>query len=148
MSIETKDTVDGIMSRTVRTIHPDASVESALKLMAKYDVGCLVVVRNEKAVGVITERDIVRKMINKRWKGLQQHVIDVASHPVISIPPSTEAWVAFTTMLRKKIRRLPVEDHGKLVGLVTERDLFKWVVRVFYEPNIPEEFKKLVAQNP
>jgi CBS domain-containing protein len=67
---------------------------------------------------------------------------------VISISPKTEAWEAFTTMLRKKIRRLPVEEKGKLVGMVTERDLFKWVVRVFYEPNIPDEFKELVAQNP
>jgi CBS domain-containing protein len=148
LAIETKDTVDSVMSRTVRTIDPDASLRSALELMAKYDVGCLVIARNGKVVGVVTERDIVRKMIGKRWKGLEQHVIEVASHPVISIPPNTETWEAFTTMLRKKIRRLPVEDHGKLVGLVTERDLFKWVVRIFYEPNIPENFKKLVAQNP
>ena len=136
------------MSKTVRIISPDGTVGEALKLMAKYDVGCLVIVRGGKPVGVVTERDIVRKMIDKRWKGLEQRVIEIASQPVISIPPDTEAWEAFTTMLRKKIRRLPVEKGGKLVGLVTERDLFKWVVRVFYEPNIPEEFKELVAQNP
>lgn len=148
MKSETENTVDGIMSKTVRTISPDRTIESALKLMAKYDVGCVIIVRNGEPVGVVTERDIVRKMIGKGWKGLGQRVIEIASQPVVSIPPGTETWEAFTTMLRKKIRRLPVEDHGKLVGLVTERDLFKWVVSVFYEPNIPEEFKKLVAQNP
>ena len=148
LSSGTRDTVDGVMSLTVWTIEPEAPVESALKLMAKHDVGCLVVARGGEVVGIITERDIVRKMIGKGWKGLKQPVIEIASRPVISISPDTKVWEAFTTMLRKKIRRLPVEDHGKLVGLVTERDLFKWVVGVFYEPNIPEEFRKLVAQNP
>jgi CBS domain-containing protein len=148
MKLETKDAVDGIMSKTVQTISPDDTVGTALRLMAKYDVGCLVVTRGGKAVGVVTERDIVRKMIRKGWKGLNQHVGEIASKPVISISPDTEAWKAFTLMLRKKIRRLPVENRGKLVGMVTERDLFKWVVRVFYEPNIPDQFRELVAQNP
>ena len=51
-------------------------------------------------------------------------------------------------MLRRKIRRLPVTKDGKLVGIVTERDLFKWVVGVLYAPNVPEDVKKLIAQNP
>jgi CBS domain-containing protein len=50
-------------------------------------------------------------------------------------------------MLRRKIRRLPVVQKDKLVGIVTERDLFKWVVKLVYEPNIPDDLKSLVAQS-
>jgi CBS domain-containing protein len=47
-------------------------------------------------------------------------------------------------MVTKKIRRLPIVERGRLVGIVTERDLFKWVIRVFYEPNVPDRIKKFV----
>jgi CBS domain-containing protein len=53
-------------------------------------------------------------------------------------------WKAFETMVTKKIRRLPIERQGRLVGIVTERDLFRWALRVFYEPNIPKHIRKFL----
>lgn len=73
---------------------------------------------------------------------------NAASKPLIAVPPEEEIWEAFGIMLENKVRRLPVLKDGKLVGIVTERDLFKWVVRVIYEPNIPKRIKGLIAQNP
>ena len=48
-------------------------------------------------------------------------------------------------MVTKNIRRLPIVEEGRLVGIVTERDLFKWVIRVFYEPNIPDHIKTFLT---
>jgi CBS domain-containing protein len=80
---------------------------------------------------------------------LNRPLSQTAKRKVITVTPETEIWEAFTLMLKNKIRRLPVVTKaGKLVGIVTERDLFKWVVAAAYEPEIPEEIKKLIAQNP
>jgi CBS domain-containing protein len=64
--------------------------------------------------------------------------------PLVTIGPSAQVWEAVEQMVRKDIRRLPVIGGDKIVGMVTERDVFRWVIRVAYEPNIPEDLKKLV----
>lgn len=146
MASEAKDTVASIMNKTVRSISSKATVDAALRAMAEYDTGGLVIVEDGAPVGIVTERDIIRKIIRKNWKGFDEPVFDVASKHLITVPPNMEIWKAFTLIVRKKIRRLPVEDHGKLVGVVNEWDLFRWAVRVFYEPDIPAELAKLLTQ--
>jgi len=134
------------MEKPVHTIGFDATVDAALRAMAEFDTGGLVLVKSGAPVGIVTERDIIRKVIKKNWKGFDEPVYDVASKPLITVPPNMEIWRAFALIVRKKIRRLPVEEHGKLVGVVNEWDLFRWAVRVFYEPNIPSELVKLLIQ--
>lgn len=140
------DTIGQIMSKKVRTVDVSASVHDALKLMIKYDIGSIVVTKDSKIYGIITERDITRK-IDTQNNYLGQLCGKISSKPVVTINPTNESWEAFEIMLRNKIRRLPVLDKsGKLVGIVTERDLFKWILRVVYEPNLPQKIKILVAQ--
>lgn len=141
------DTLASIMSKKVQTLSSDAPIKNALKLMKKFAIGSIVVTSDSKIVGIITERDIVRKMSQSGGIDLTKPVIDIASKPVVTAEPSTEVWEAFTLMLKRKFRRLPVVQDKKLVGIVTERDLFKWVVRVVYEPNIPDDLAKLILQS-
>jgi CBS domain-containing protein len=115
--------------------------------MAKLDIGSLIVTSGGRAVGVVTERDVVKVVARGGAASLRKRLDSVASKPVVTVSPTTEIWEAFTLMLKKKIRRLPVVERGKVVGIVTERDLLKWVVGVFYEPNIPADVKKLITQN-
>ena len=136
------------MSRTVRTIDAEDDLLAALKIMVKHDIGSVVVVRDGKPIGIITERDIVKRIGNVGQSALSSNVSKLASSPLVTVSPDTKIWEAFTIMLKKGIRRLPVKDDGGLAGIVTERDLLKWVVRVTYEPNIPEEIKRLISQNP
>lgn len=114
--------------------------------MVKHEIGSILVTEKDKPMGIITERDIVKRLGSKGGAGLGEKTGKVASRPLVTAKPTTEIWEAFRMMLANKIRRLPVIKGGRLVGIVTERDLFKWVVRVAYEPNIPADVKKLVAQ--
>ena len=145
---ENRDEVGKIMSKTVRTVSGTEPVSKAITKMAKYEIGCVVVIEGGVPIGMITERDVVKQLAGKTNKGLGSPSKTFASKPVITVSPETEIWEAFTIMLRKKIRRLPVVKRGRLLGIVTERDLFKWVVGVFYEPNVPADIKKLITQNP
>jgi CBS domain-containing protein len=142
------DQVGAVMSKTVRTVDSGKSLREALRLMVEYDIGSIVVTHRGRPVGIITERDIVKRLGGRGPEGLDRKTGAIASKPLITIDPEVEVWKAFAKMLRKKIRRLPVMRGGALVGIVTERDLLKWVVKVTYEPNIPDEIKRLIAQNP
>jgi CBS domain-containing protein len=139
------ETVRELMSLKVTTLSPKRPTFDALRAMISHDYGCIVVTERGKVVGIITERDIVQK-ITKSFDYLNRPLSETASKPVISILPETPVWEAFTLMLRKGIRRLPVIKNEKLEGLVTERDLFKWVVKVAYEPSIPKDIKKLLVR--
>jgi CBS domain-containing protein len=142
-----EESVKQIMSKTVRTIKKSKSVRGAIDTMIKHNIGSVVVVDDSKVVGIITERDVMRN-IRRGTNYLDRKCGDVCSKPVISIGPNAESWEAFEIMLRNKIRRLPVLDENqRLAGIVTERDLFKWVLRVIYEPNVPKEIMNLISQS-
>jgi CBS-domain-containing membrane protein len=114
--------------------------------MIKFDVGSVIVTDKQRPVGIITERDITR--VSLRGDSLLRiPVRGLMSKPVQSVAPDTEVWKAFEIMLKLGVRRLPVVDDEKLVGMVTEKDLTRWVLRIFYEPSLPEEIRTLV-QNP
>jgi len=141
-----EDTVGAIMTREPVTIKSDAPVRKALQTMIKHDIGSLIVVKNGQAVGMVTERDVTRRSLRPaKTKGVYDRpVTRFMTRPVITLSPSAPVWEAFETMVTKKIRRLPIVEQGRLVGIVTERDLFKWVIRAFYEPNIPDRIKKFL----
>jgi CBS-domain-containing membrane protein len=134
------------MTTKVITVDISERVEEALRLMIKFDVGSVIVTDKQKPVGIITERDITRASL-RGDSLLKIPVRGLMSKPVQSVGPDTEVWKAFETMLKLGVRRLPVVEDEKLVGIVTEKDLTRWVLRLFYEPNLPEEIRTLV-QNP
>ncbi len=145
MSVKTEDTLAFIMTKKVITVSAKEKVSKALAIMAKHDIGSLVVVDKGQPVGILTERDIVRRLV-KDWKIPDVPVDDLMSHPLITAEPETPSWEAFRIMLKKRIRRLPLVDGGKLVGIVTERDLFRWVLLVAYESQLPEDIKEIVEK--
>jgi len=131
------------MTPNVITIDADAEVEEALRLMIKFDVGSVIITREGTPIGVITERDVTRFAI-RGDKLLMLPVTKVMSKPIQTATPETEIWRAFEAMIKLGVRRLPIVQDGKLIGIVTEKDLTRWVLRVFYEPSLPEEIKPLV----
>ena len=141
-----EDTVEAVMTRTPVTIKADTPVRKALQVMIKRDIGSLIVMKDGKPVGIITERDVTRRSLRpaKTRRVYDRPVTRLMTRHLITVPPTTPVWEAFETMVTKKIRRLPVVKQDRLVGIVTERDLFKWVIRVFYEPNIPDRIKKFL----
>jgi CBS domain-containing protein len=137
------DTLSSIMTLEVITVDVNQKVEAALHLMVKSDVGSVVVTDSGNLVGVITERDVTRHAI-RGSELLSLPVTSIMSKPVQTASPDTQISRAFELMINLGVRRLPIVDGNKLVGIVTEKDLTRWVLRVFYEPNIPEELRSLV----
>ncbi len=135
------------MSRTVRTIDSKGTVGRALQAMANFDIGSVVVVEGKKPVGIVTERDFARKYTKDKAVDMEWKIGEISSAPVISVSPDTKVWDALDLMVKKKIRQLPVVKDGQLVGIATERDIFKWIVRVIHSPNIPADLQKAIAQD-
>ena len=132
-----------IMTRKVITVDISERVEEALRLMVKFDVGSVLVMDKEKPVGIITERDMTRAAL-RGDSLLRLPARSLMSRPLQTAPPDMEIWRAFEVMLKLGVRRLPIVENGKLVGIVTEKDLTRWVLRIFYEPNLPAEIRSLV----
>jgi CBS domain-containing protein len=126
------DTVGEVMTRDVATVGPDEPMEAALRRMNERDIGSVVVVEGDQPVGIVTERDVVRHALDP-GELRARRVGDLMSAPLVTIPPAAEVVEAFELMTREGIRRLPVVEDGRLVGIVAERDLLRWVSQVARE---------------
>lgn len=104
-------------------ISPSATVLDALQLMAEKDIGALLVVENEKLVGIISERDYARKVILQGKSSKDALVKDIMTLNVlfVSLNSSTEECMAIMT--NKKIRHIPVLDQDNLVGIISIGDV-------------------------
>jgi CBS domain-containing protein len=136
MSLE-EDHVRGIMSSPVVHVAPHATVAQALRVMIDRNIGAVVVVDGASAVGVFTERDLTKGLLDDKDL-LDREVGEVMSTPVTTVSPNDEVVFIFHLMTEKGIRRLPVIDDGQLVGIVTERDLLRWVDAVATSPPASE----------
>ncbi len=130
--VKAPDFVQQMMSSPVVQVAPDDSVADALRAMIAAGIGAVVVVKDGRPVGVFTERDVSRKILDDRVL-LVRRVGDVMSAPVVSVAPTDEVVFIFGLMTDKRIRRLPVVEGDRLVGIITERDLLRWVDAVASE---------------
>lgn len=142
-SAQPSELVSAIMSTKVVTVKPAEKVSRALQMMVRHRIGSIVVVDKGKPIGILTERDVSTR--TAKGQNVRGTVVrSIMSKPLITIGPSAQVWQAVELMVRKDIRRLPVMEGDRMVGMVTERDVFRWVVKVAYEPNIPEDLRKLI----
>jgi CBS domain-containing protein len=139
------DCVESVMVSPVETVKPTDLLQYALKRIVKKNIGCVVVVEGKTPVGIVTERDVSRR-IAKSSKLLITQVRRVMSGPLITATPGTPIDKAVYLMAKHGIRRLPVIDREELVGLVSERDLLRWMLQVSYEPQVPIEIKQILAR--
>lgn len=122
MSSELK--VGDVMKKNVIVIPNGSPLANAAKMMKKYDIGCIVVVNKKKAVGIITERDIVHKIVARDKNISKTKVNDVMSKPLRVIRSTTSVEEAAITMKNNGIKRLPVINNKKeLIGILSEGDL-------------------------
>ena len=114
-------------------IEPTASVADAAGLMAREDVGMLVVGRGDNAEGVITDRDLLVRCIGEGEMPDSRSVSEYLSAPVISVDPDTDVIEASHMMREKHIRRLPVIQNGKLIGVVSHTDITQSFGQAMYD---------------
>ena len=116
--------VRDIMSRPPVTTSETENASKVSKLMLQHDIGCVIVLdKSGKPTGIITERDIVQRVAAKNIRSSEVKAFEVMSKPIITIPPSSSINDAAKMMNQRKIRRLAVIDGGKLVGVLTQKDI-------------------------
>jgi len=135
-----------VMSSPVTTMKASDALAVAAKKMVKQNIGSVVVLEGKEPVGIITERDITRQVV-KGNSVLKKSAKKTMSKLRVTASPQMSVQQAFELMLKNEVRRLPVLSDGKLVGIVTEKDLMRWVLRVSYEPNIPPHIKAILESH-
>lgn len=113
---------------TIWSTAPDDSVLDAIRRMAEYGVGALLVINDGQLVGFFSERDYTRKVILEGLASRDTPVEKVMSTPVISISPDATVQQGLSMMTEKHIRHLPVTDASGVIGVVSIRDLVKAVI--------------------
>jgi CBS domain-containing protein len=115
--------VKDIMSKPVVKIDESKSAKVAGELMKKFRKGSLIVVSKDKPVGIITDSDMVKKIVAKNLKAGQVKLRDIMSKPLVTVKPGDDILVAVKKIKKSNIRRLPVIDRGKIVGMVSVYDI-------------------------
>jgi len=145
MSLEVKD----IMIDKVVAIEADASLREAVKLMNKHEIGCLIVTKNENPVGIVTERDLLKRVLAESEELKKVKVEEIMSKPLVTGKPNMEIEDAARLMFQKKIKKLPLAENGKLLGLVTLTDLLRIqpqlirMYKIFTSDLAPRRMKKV-----
>lgn len=112
----------------VWSIHPDSSVFDAIQLMASKDVGALVVVEDDRPVGIFTERHYARNVFLKGKSSPKTRTRDIMTTDVICARPEQTVEQCMAVMTDKRVRHLPVVDQERLVGIVSIGDLVKSII--------------------
>ncbi|HEY5593539.1 MAG TPA: CBS domain-containing protein [Nitrospiria bacterium] len=115
-----------MMNRTVRTIQTEATLLEAATLMREVRVGALMVEEEGRLVGVVSETDLVRKGIAEGRDARRDKIRAIMSSPIITIDIDRPASDASDLMSEKGIRHLAVTDGGKIVGVISVRDLLRY----------------------
>jgi CBS domain-containing protein len=127
-SMLTAQNILEIKGKDIWTISPDDSVFDALRLMARVDVGALMVTEGEKLVGIISERDYARKVILLGKTSKETLVKEIMTKKVISIHPMQTCEECMDIMTKNRVRHLPVMEDGELLGVVSIGDVVKNII--------------------
>ncbi len=114
--------------RTVHTIPPDVTVYEAIRVMTEKRISALVVVEGDTVVGIVTERDYAQKMVLKDRTSQKTAVREIMTSPVLHVTPAQTAEDCMVIMGKNHLRHLPVMENGRLVGMISIRDLVNDII--------------------
>jgi CBS domain-containing protein len=115
--------VEEAMIKNVVTLQQDVSAYDAVKLMNENRIGCLVVLQYGQVVGIITERDMLERVLEKCKNPKETNITEIMTKRVIVGKPDMQLAEAAKLMFEKKVKKLPIVEGNRLVGLVTLTDL-------------------------
>jgi len=131
--------VGDLMTRNFIYVSPKTNLKKCAETMIKKRVGSLIVKEGDELKGILTEKDIVWAIVKKSVKDLEKIMAeDIANRKVITIKPSADIIEALNRMKKDKVRRLPVVENGKVIGLLTLKDILK------IDPNLYELISETV----
>jgi CBS domain-containing protein len=135
--------VKDVMVKEVIAVEADAKVRDAVELMNKNEIGCLIVQKRGKPVGMITERDILKKIVCQSKNPEEVRVSEIMSRPLVVGKVDMDLEEAARLMLKRNIKKLPIVNGGKLAGLITLTD----VVRVDHVEHLLIKVIKQLRKN-
>lgn len=107
----------------VVTIDADTTIKEAVKVMNKQEIGCLIAVKNKKLLGIITERDLLKKVLENSKDPEKTKVNEIMSKQLITGAPHMSIAYAARLVIKENIKKLPVIINDQLVGLITLTDI-------------------------
>lgn len=122
------DTLRAKPHQTVYSVNPSTTVLAAIALMAETKVGALLVLDNEKLVGIVSERDYVRKMVLQGRSSFATPVRDIMTEEVITVDLNATNQHCMELMTQNHLRHLPVMQDDKVIGLLSIGDLVKGII--------------------
>jgi len=120
--------VKEIMNPNVVSLEPTATLKEAAKMMSQQKIGSIVIVDENKPLGIITERDFVTKIMLNSYSA-DSKVSEVMSSPVIHVSPEQSVADVIDIMANKEIRKVPVIDNGEVIGIVTGTEFLRLFVQ-------------------
>lgn len=142
--------VEDVMVKEVITVDGESTVKEAADIMNRFEIGCLIVTKDGKAVGILTERDLLKRIVSRTKNPQKTKVKTVMSKPLIVVEPDMELEEAAKLMFKLKIKKLPVVESGRLMGLVTLTDLARFqpqmirILKKLSEKMAPKRMQKVV----
>ncbi|HET7347885.1 MAG TPA: CBS domain-containing protein [Acidobacteriaceae bacterium] len=115
-------------SGEVWSLDPSASVYDAIRLMAEKSVGALLVMRDGKLIGIVSERDYARKVVLQGRNSHDTPIADIMSSPVLTVTPAHTIEECMRIVTEQRFRHLPVIDGDRVIGIVSIGDLVNWVL--------------------
>lgn len=117
--------VKEVMTKNVITIESSELVKEAAELMDKHDIGCLIVVDEGKPIGIVTERDMLKRVLLQFRDPRITRISDIMSTPLMVSTPETELRDAVRLMNERRIKKLVVVNGGSLIGLLSITDVVR-----------------------
>ncbi len=141
---------DNVMVKKVITVDERASVREAANIMNQFEIGSVITTRNGKPIGIITERDLLKRIVSEGRNAKKTTVKEIMSSPLVVISPGTDLEAAACLMFKKKIKKLPVTEKNRLVGLLSLTDIarvqpmIKFMQKLAETQNTPKSMQKVL----
>ena len=132
--------VRDVMVREVITVDENSAVKEAVDIMNEFQIGSLIVLERGKAMGIVTERDFLRRVIAGAKDVMNTKVKEIMTTPLVVVEPSMDLEDAVKLMFHSKIKKLAVVDANKLVGIVTLTDIAR------FQPQMIKMLKQLTTK--
>ena len=117
--------VRDVMSENVRTVRSNSTITEVVRKMNKFEIGSVVVVEGERPVGIITERDILRRVLEVTLAAEAMKAKEIMSSPLMTVDDGATVEEAARMMADRHIKKLPVVKDRKLIGIVTSTDIVR-----------------------
>jgi CBS domain-containing protein len=115
--------VRDVMSKEPKVVRPDTSVKEIVATMSKFDIGSVIVVQGDRPIGIITERDIINRLVEASLNPEVLAAKQLMTTPLVTISQNANIEEAAKLMAKKRAKRLPVMEKDKLVGMLTFTDI-------------------------